>query len=735
MCRTNTSISTGASDVIRVVDLFSGCGGLSLGFRLFRGRLVYDEILAIDNDPAVIRCFNENISRPSGIIGRTGDVNWFSHPSEILLYYLLHFAQIKHDRVLEAALAELKVGSFLAHIKGIDSQFKRTFQKVTAREAYRKDWSFVDPEATKLAMVRSFMDRLGLASLQRGAINELLWVQEYGEFDEICQEDSQDGIYPVLQGNANRVWETEITKLVDASQKAGHGQHAVVNARIETLLRFLMGPSGSALKECWLQWSSRRDSTKAEFCLKVENSLQRLYEDGRDVRLVIGGPPCKGFSRIARPVMHSLREQGASAWTSHEYGDERNALMNQYILFLRTFKPKIFLFENVSNFISSLKTPKGQLDPATALAEGIDALSDHSVRYKVCSRVIRSADHAVPQERDRYIMIGINAEVMEADAAAKGFFSFPDYEDRVPLAIALQGLGPAHKVNWGGNSLEMKSATKTESPAYTLLDPTYPPSWQRYINWVRNPHEHHSNSATDAHIYRGLRRDDAALLELFGPGQRWMDYEVRNARTLADLRAIVRRVAEVAERRKDPDLPDFSTLKELLGRLDANLALRLLLEETEASLGEQHLLLPHYMKNGTSSHGDWWERLSAVRPSKTIIAHIGKDTYSYMHPHEPRAITMREAARVQSFPDFFSFKTTGIVEGYTMIGNAVPPLLANDFAIRIAELDEKYHIFSLALALARTARHSLRAKTRVALRHSSLNHRATLVAHSEGAKD
>jgi hypothetical protein len=55
---------------------------------------------------------------------------------------------------------------------------------------------------------------------------------------------------------------------------------------------------------------------------------------------------------------------------------------------------------------------------------------------------------------------------------------------------------------------------------------------------------------------------------------------------------------------------------------------------------------------------------------------------------------MREAARVQSFPDFFSFKTTGIVEGYAMIGNAVPPLLANTFANRLAELDERYNFFS-----------------------------------------
>jgi site-specific DNA-cytosine methylase len=173
-----------------------------------------------------------------------------------------------------------------------------------------------------------------------------------------------------------------------------------------------------------------------------------------------------------------------------------------------------------------------------------------------------------------------------------------------------------------------------------------------------------------------------------------MDYEVKNAKTLTRLRDVLSQVAAFVQKGQHPELPDYGMLRQLLSQLDPNLALRLLLEEIEASLGEQHLLLPHYMKNGTNSHGDWLERLSAVRPCKTIIAHIGKDTYSYMHPHEPRAITMREAARVQSFPDFFRFRTAGIVEGYAMIGNAVPPLLANDLAIRLAELHDRYRIFS-----------------------------------------
>jgi len=55
------------------------------------------------------------------------------------------------------------------------------------------------------------------------------------------------------------------------------------------------------------------------------------------------------------------------------------------------------------------------------------------------------------------------------------------------------------------------------------------------------------------------------------------------------------------------------------------------------------------LAKGVDNHGDWLERLSPERPSKTIVAHIGKDTYGYVHPYQPRALSVREAARVQSF--------------------------------------------------------------------------------------
>ena len=70
-----------------------------------------------------------------------------------------------------------------------------------------------------------------------------------------------------------------------------------------------------------------------------------------------------------------------------------------------------------------------------------------------------------------------------------------------------------------------------------------------------------------------------------------------------------------------------------------------------------------------------WKRLEESRPSHTLVAHLSKDTYSHIHPLEPRGISVREAARIQSFPDDFFFECS-MGDAFKQIGNAVPPLLA-----------------------------------------------------------
>jgi DNA (cytosine-5)-methyltransferase 1 len=68
--------------------------------------------------------------------------------------------------------------------------------------------------------------------------------------------------------------------------------------------------------------------------------------------------------------------------------------------------------------------------------------------------------------------------------------------------------------------------------------------------------------------------------------------------------------------------------------------------------------------------------MNAEEPARTLMAHLGKDTYSHIHydSNQRRVISVREAARLQSFPDGFHFAGT-MNPGFRQIGNSVPPLL------------------------------------------------------------
>lgn len=89
---------------------------------------------------------------------------------------------------------------------------------------------------------------------------------------------------------------------------------------------------------------------------------------------------------------------------------------------------------------------------------------------------------------------------------------------------------------------------------------------------------------------------------------------------------------------------------------------------------------------------DRYKSLSWNLPSHTIVAHIAKDGHHYIHPdlNQNRSITVREAARLQGFPDDYYFEKSR-TSAFTQIGNAVPPILSHKFAEVIDEIYKKYN--------------------------------------------
>ena len=83
-----------------------------------------------------------------------------------------------------------------------------------------------------------------------------------------------------------------------------------------------------------------------------------------------------------------------------------------------------------------------------------------------------------------------------------------------------------------------------------------------------------------------------------------------------------------------------------------------------------------------------WQKLDRSKPCHTLVAHMALDTYSHIHPWEPRGISVREAARIQSFPDDYEFKSN-MGEAFKQIGNSVPPLMAKAIAETLKQVLKK----------------------------------------------
>lgn len=107
-------------------------------------------------------------------------------------------------------------------------------------------------------------------------------------------------------------------------------------------------------------------------------------------------------------------------------------------------------------------------------------------------------------------------------------------------------------------------------------------------------------------------------------------------------------------------------------------------QQAMREVNPEHKLL----KYSREKFQDKLHKLDGGRPAWTVTAHLQKDCYKFIHHEQPRTVSVREAARLQSFPDWFVFPPS-LGPAFRLIGNAVPPLLAQAFAesFRVSDPD------------------------------------------------
>ncbi len=351
--------------------------------------------------------------------------------------------------------------------------------------------------------------------------------------------------------------------------------------------------------------NSRGEPTRV-FCgdidaLLTDSSLRgREFEraeigDG-DIDVLVGGPPCQGFSR------NGVRQYLDETRRTRFYDDPRNHLYKCFLSFVTLLSPKVLFIENVREFLNF-----GEGKFSSDLLEHLDALG-----YRAAFRKLCAADFGVPQIRHRVIFLAVRKDLKTSPVADQLF----------PL--------PTHHANagdmFGSRYVTVRDAIE-DLPLPTTSRGTalaYPPNghMSSFAQLMRS-----KSGLVKNHFSRELSKKQVERINAVGTGR--MKHIAQSLRTRA-------------------------------------------------------------------FYGSAYRRLAWDEPSLTIttwVYHVGSGRFA--HPVEDRGLTMREAARLQSFDDDFVFPSL-VNPVSRMIGNAVPPLLTQRIGESIARALKQKHVVANA---------------------------------------
>ena len=328
------------------------------------------------------------------------------------------------------------------------------------------------------------------------------------------------------------------------------------------------------------------DISNSVICEKIDENYKSLIDKlrhivgDRRIDVIVGGPPCQAYSYIGR-----ARD------INRMKNDDRNYLYKYYVEFLKAFRPKVFVFENVPGLVSA---GGGQyLDDMRKLMK--------KAGYNTDYKILNAVNYGVPQNRRRVILIGWNRKSgLDAyplpDEVKRNYKVKDVFSDLPSLAAG----GGSEVQESRARNLILESLGVTSEKFKLLID-----------------HRTRPHNARDLEIYN-------YAVKLKGKG----------------------------ENLRYNNLPDH-----------------LKTHKNEKSF------LDRFKVVDESADG-----------SHTVVAHIGKDGHYYIHPDlkQNRSLSIREAARLQTFPDDYKFEGPRNAR-YKQIGNAVPVLLAKQIASKLKE--------------------------------------------------
>jgi DNA (cytosine-5)-methyltransferase 1 len=423
----------------------------------------------------------------------------------------------------------------------------------------------------------------------------------------------------------------------------------------------------AAREEAWQATLGKTDPE--EVSLRISSALGR----DRDNWLLIGGPPCQAYSLVGRSRM--VGRMGREEFEK----DHRHFLYREYLRIIAKHQPAVFVMENVKGLLSAQLGGEPMFpliradlqDPLRVFPELRSSSRRKNLHYKLFSVavprdlsgeysssdfVVRAEDYGIPQARHRVIILGVRGDTPVQPRLLQGankvcvqevIGDLPPVRSRLSSKDTSERWGQAVRalsnMRWGSASnadtlvqAELERALRRLRPNLSVGANFVPCKTgpERLKSWyVDHRLAGVCNHETRGHIPEDLRRYFFAAL-----------------------------FAAVTDPPRSPLLQDFPS-----------------------GLLPDHKNVGEALK--ATKFNDRFRVQLSDRPSTTVVSHISKDGHYYIHydPSQCRSLTVREAARLQTFPDNYFFEGPR-TEQYHQVGNAVPPLLAHQIAKIVAEL-------------------------------------------------
>jgi DNA (cytosine-5)-methyltransferase 1 len=365
--------------------------------------------------------------------------------------------------------------------------------------------------------------------------------------------------------------------------------------------------------------------------------------------VVLGGFPCQGFSKAGPKALD----------------DSRNTLYREMRRAVQALQPRVFVAENVDGLSQNF----GGFY-LRRIAEDFAELG-----YRVEHRVLDAAAYGLPQHRRRLFFVGVAARV-----------DVPPFEwpDRTHAVSHRNGESPTHK------DLPLFSSSSSANPSDAPVtigqaigdivelgskpDHEILPTWPAKYN----------------HIFKAM-----------GPGQKLCNvrhastsvytWEIPEAfgTTSSSERLVLETIARNRRHKRYGSIPNGNPLP---AREIARLCgLRSVGREIASLLSKNYLKQKGsgYDLKGAMFCSGLFKRPEWDAPAPTVLTNFYNPRY-FLHPSEDRPFSLRECARLQGFPDTFEFlpadPSISLVDGYRLVGNAVPPPLAGVIAGSVLDL-------------------------------------------------